>query len=63
MATHDPISGEKIPEALIQHNLSHEIAHYMLYLAGRMDLYEDEALVDLLGGMISQVMFPSPGVW
>jgi hypothetical protein len=35
----------------------------MLYLAGRMDLYEDEALVDLLGGMIASLLFPEPGIW
>jgi hypothetical protein len=30
----------------------------MLYFAGRYDLYEDEALVDLVGGMLVQLLFP-----
>lgn len=56
MATIDPESGQKIPEELIRHNLGHEIAHYMFKLCGRDDLYEDETLVDLIGGMIAQIL-------
>lgn len=65
IATHDPISGEKIPEELIQHALGHELAHYIFKLAApsRTDLYEDEDLVDLVGGMIASMLFPTPGQW
>lgn len=56
VATHCPHSGEKLPDANLRHNLFHEVGHYMFYLAGRMDLYEDEPLVDLVGGMISQLV-------
>lgn len=55
VATHCPNTGEPLPEGNIRHNLYHEVAHYMFYLSGRIDLYEDEALVDLVGGMIAQV--------
>lgn len=49
-----PTDGDKIPEELIEHNRWHEQIHYVLKLLGRMDLYEDEAFVDNMAGLMAQ---------
>lgn len=46
--------GKKAPDSTIEHTRWHEQVHLMLRLAGRMDLYEDEILVDTLAGFLAQ---------
>ena len=43
-----------VPESQIEHSRWHEQVHLMFYMAGRMDLYEDETLVDTLAGYLAQ---------
>lgn len=47
-------NGDTIPLSGIEHNRWHEQVHLMFHFVGRNDLYEDEALVDSLAGMLAQ---------
>lgn len=47
-------NNEKLPDSAIEHNRWHEQVHLMLGLLNRIDLYEDETLVDGLAGMLAQ---------
>ena len=44
---------------VILHTYWHEVTHFLLHYAGRSDLSEDESLVDVLGGLIKQVLSTS----
>lgn len=46
--------NEKLSDSAVEHNRWHEQVHLMLYFIGRLDLYEDEAFVDSLAGMLAQ---------
>jgi len=52
VSTHD--KGSALPTSAIEHNRWHEQVHLMFKLIGRDDLYEDEALVDGMAGMLAQ---------
>lgn len=46
--------GTIAPDSTIEHSRWHEQVHLMFHLAGRVDLYEDEALVDKVAGFLAQ---------
>ena len=46
-------------DSVIVHSYYHELVHCLLCLAGRQDLSGDEALVDVLGGLLAQVIATS----
>ena len=46
-------------DSVIVHSYYHELVHCLLCLAGRQDLSSDEALVDVLGGLLAQVIATS----
>jgi hypothetical protein len=48
------IATKEIPESGIEHCRWHEQVHLMFKLLGRDELYEDEALVDGMAGMLAQ---------
>ena len=54
VATIAPTSGLPVPEEIIEHSRWHEQVHYMFKLLGRDELYEDEALVDSMAGLLAQ---------
>lgn len=39
-----------------QQRLYHELMHLLFYCVGRMELYEDEALVDACGHLLQQAL-------
>jgi hypothetical protein len=39
---------------VVWHTFHHELVHFLLVLAGRPELSEDESLVDVLGGLLAQ---------
>lgn len=41
-------------ESFQAHTYWHEVAHMLMWQVGRMDLYEDEVLVDTLGLLLAQ---------
>lgn len=48
--------GQKIPDDVSKHTYWHEVAHAMLHHMGETELRDNEKFVDLLGGMIYQVL-------
>ena len=40
--------------SVVEHTFYHELAHCLLYYAGRDDLSKDEQLVDIIGGLLAQ---------
>jgi predicted SprT family Zn-dependent metalloprotease len=46
--------GKAIAEEVIEHTFFHEVSHFMMYLMNRQDLNQDEAFVDVLGGLMAQ---------
>ena len=48
--------GQKIPDDVAKHTYWHEVAHAMLHHMGETELRDNEKFVDLLGGMIYQVL-------
>lgn len=48
------VATEGIPESAIEQCRWHEQVHLMFKLLGRDELYEDEALVDGMAGMLAQ---------
>ena len=51
------VSG--ISRDVILHTYFHEVIHFVLHYAGRPDLTEDEVLVDVVGGLLAQVLASS----
>lgn len=49
-----------IPQTLLEHNFYHELAHWILYVTGRVVdggyLHRDDGFVDLVGGLIHQAL-------
>lgn len=45
---------QAIPDSSIEHTRWHEQVHLMFKMLGRDELYQDEALVDGLAGMLAQ---------
>jgi hypothetical protein len=41
---------------VILHTYWHEVTHFLLHYAGQPDLSADEVLVDVLGGLLAQVV-------
>ena len=40
----------------VLHTYWHEVTHFLLHYAGHQELSEDEVLVDVLGGLLAQVV-------
>lgn len=47
---------------VVLHTYWHEVTHFLLHYAGHPDLSEDEVLVDVIGGLLAQVVsyLPAP---
>lgn len=43
-----------VSPSVIVHTFYHELAHAVFHFAGRSELFEDETLVDVVGGLIAQ---------
>jgi hypothetical protein len=41
-------------DSVTSHTFHHELVHFLFYYAGRPDLAQDEALVDIVGGLLAQ---------
>ena len=48
------VATSNLPDSAIEHNRWHEQVHLMFKLIGKDDLYDDEALVDSMAGMLAQ---------
>jgi predicted SprT family Zn-dependent metalloprotease len=48
--------GVNVSKSIIEHSFCHELAHYLLNALGEKEKNEDEAYVDLLGGLLAQVL-------
>lgn len=48
------VATDTLPDSAIEHNRWHEQVHMMFKLIGRDELYDDEALVDSMAGMLAQ---------
>ena len=48
--------GKKMPDDVIGHTMCHEIVHSWFWHSGYHDLYANEQLVDLIGGMLWQYL-------
>jgi hypothetical protein len=48
--------GKAIAEEVVEHTLYHEVSHFMMYLMNKQELNQDEAFVDVLGGLIAQLV-------
>jgi hypothetical protein len=47
-------SWRKYKESIVEHTFYHELMHCLLYYTGHGKLFENEQLVDALGGLLSQ---------
>lgn len=54
IATHSPTNGEVLPQEFIDHTFYHELSHAMMFLMSKQDLFQDEAFIDQLGGLLAQ---------
>lgn len=54
IATHSPSAGDKLPDDFLSHTFHHELAHMLMALMNRHDLFADENFVDGLGGLLAQ---------
>lgn len=47
-------TNTKVDPSVMHHTFCHELIHFLFHYAGREDLADDEALVDILGGLLAQ---------
>ena len=43
-----------VDDSMLIHTFHHELAHAILFYAGREDLSNDETLTDVIGGLLAQ---------
>jgi hypothetical protein len=48
---------------VILHTYWHEVTHFLLHYAGHSELSDDEVLVDVLGGLLAQVLASSSAIY